>query len=119
MGDFAASDVTVTSLPTDRNRLTTKLKMNIVTIAFGNASLTIPTGGGIPMPSIGVFGMLKFIRGLIVIAGNGLYEFAYDRTANKLYVYHGDYSASVDGPHVNAGGVAIAAQSIEAIVIGS
>jgi len=119
MADIAASDVTVTSLPTDRNRLTTRLKMNIVTIAFGNTSLTVPSGGGIPMPAIGLFGMLKFIRGLIIIAGDGLITYSYDRAANKLFAYYGDYSASADGPHVNAGGLAIVPQSLEAIVIGS
>jgi hypothetical protein len=119
MGDIAASDVTVTSLPADRGQLNTRFKLNLVTIAFGNASLTVPAGGAIPLPAKGFFGLNKFVRALVIIAGDGPYTFVYDKANHTLIAYHGDYSNASDGPAVPAAGVAIAAQSLEAMVIGS
>jgi hypothetical protein len=118
MADIAASDVTVTCLPADRGQFNLRLKANFVGISFGNATLTVPAGGAIPLPTKGFFGMLKYIRALIIIAGQGAYFFVYDKAAHTLVAYHGDYSASSDGPSVPAAGVAIAAQSLEAIAIG-
>jgi len=118
MADLVAADVTVTSMPKDRARIADKWRFNIVSIAFGNGALTIPAGGGVPLPALGHFGMNKFLVGLIVISGNGAYEYSYDKVNHVLKAYHGDYSASSDGPHVNAGTAAPAAQALEAIAIG-
>lgn len=118
MADLAASDVTVTCLPADRGQFNHRLKANIVSIAFGDGAKTIPTGGGIPLPAKAYFA-LRNIRGLIVIAGKGPYEYSYDKANHALIAYYGDYSAAADGVHVNAGGAAPAAQSLEALVIGN
>jgi len=117
MGDFVASDVTVTCPPAGRCVLPPKTKLNFINIAFGNTSLTIPAGG-IPLPAKGFFGMNKDLAALVVISGYGPYQFVYDPDNHALLVYHGDYSASSDGPHVHATGVAIVAQTLQAIAIG-
>jgi len=89
-----------------------------VGISFGNATLTVPAGGVIPLPAKGFFGMLKHIRALIIIAGDGPYRFVYDRANHTLVAYHADYDATGDGALIPAAAVAIAAQSLEAIAIG-
>lgn len=119
MGDIAASDVTVTCPPTDRGRLNSRFKLNFVTLAFGNGVLTVPAAGAIPLPAKGFFGMTTFIKAIIVIAGDGPYKFVYDRANHTLIAHHADYDAVADGALIPAAAVAIAAQSLEAIVIGS
>lgn len=117
MADIASSGVTITCLPTDRFNLG-KLRMNMVKIEFGNGTDTVPSGGGVPLPAVGAFGMNKFLKALMIYGGKGTYEYSFSQTDHKLFVYHGDYSASSDGPHVDAGGVAITARTLYALAIG-
>lgn len=117
MADIASSGVTITITPADRFQIG-KLRMNVVKIQFGNGSDTVPSGGGIPLPAVGAFGLNKQLRALVVYGGKGTYEFAFDQANHTLIAFHGDYSAASDGPHVNAGGVAIAAQTLYALAIG-
>lgn len=119
MADIEATNVTVTCLPADRGQLNTRLKLNFVSIAFGNATLTVPAAGAIPLPAKALFGLPKFIRALIIIGGGTGYKFMYDRANHTLITYTADYDATGDGPLIPAAGVAIAAQTLEAIAIGS
>ena len=119
MADIASSDVTITCNPKDRLLIGNKLRMNHVKIEFGNASLTVPSGGGVPLPAVGYFGMSRELKSLLVYGGNGPYDFSFDKDNHKLMVYYGDYSASSDGVHADAGTVAIAAQTLYAVAIGS
>lgn len=118
MADLTAASVTVTCNPADRSQVG-KWRMNFVTIQFGNGTDTVPSGGGIPLPALAMFGLNKEMKALIVFGGKGQYEFSFDKANHKLIVYHGDYSASTDGPHTDAGGVAIAARTLNALAIGN
>jgi len=117
MADLASTDVTVTCNLTDMERIG-KLRENFIAIAFGDGALTIPTGGGVPLPAISKFGMNSFIKSLRVVEGDGPYKFTYDSANHALVVYHANYGAGSPGVLVNAGGVAIAAQSLKAWVRG-
>lgn len=117
MADLAASDVTVTCLPQDRGQFNHRLKANFVSIAFGDGAKTIPAGGAIPLPAKAYFA-LRSIRALIVVAGQGVYQYAYDKANHKLLAYYGDNDAVADGVFVAAAGAAPAAQALEALVIG-
>lgn len=117
MPDIAAANVTITANQQDRVQVG-RYKMGIVKIQFGDASLTVPAGGAVPLPAIGYFGMNKELTALIVYGGKGPYEFSFDKANHTLIVYYGDYSASADGVHANAATVAIAAQTLYALAIG-
>jgi hypothetical protein len=57
MTDFASTDVTITVLKSRILRGSPGgIRFNTVKIAFGNATLTYPSGG-VPMPGFGKFGM--------------------------------------------------------------
>lgn len=95
MAAIAAANVTVTVNSEIRGG--PKQKRNRVTIAFGNGSLTYPSGG-VPMPAIGSFGMVTALDGLVMIdahAANGfLYKF--DRANRKIRIYQGDNDNASD-----------------------
>jgi hypothetical protein len=65
MSDIASSDLTITIL---KNRLVKgspgALQRNLVRIAFGNATLTYPSGG-VPIPTFPSFGMRREIEYLV------------------------------------------------------
>ena len=87
MADLAATDVTVTLsttvlpvwYPMGRQ------KQIAVSLSFGNGALKYPVGG-IPMPAIGFFGMVRNLAGLLLQGPVGL-QAAYDATNNKLLLY--------------------------------
>lgn len=115
MADIASGDVTYTVLKT-RTRGDSR-KSNLVRLAFGNASLTVPAAG-IPLLK-GKMGCPVNIESLVVVdQGVSGYVFQYDQSAEKLVVMHGDYDPAAVGPLVEASAVAIAAQTIEVEVIG-
>jgi hypothetical protein len=90
---------------------------NLVRIAFGNASLTVPANG-IPLLK-GKLGCPTTVESLVVVdQGLSGYVFQYDQSAEKLVVMHGDYDPAAVGPLVEASTVAIAAQTIEVEVYG-
>jgi hypothetical protein len=70
MADIASSDLTITIL---KNRLVKgspgALQRNLVRIAFGNATLTYPSGG-VPIPTFPSFGMRREIEYLVIVDGS-------------------------------------------------
>lgn len=115
MADIAAGDVTYTLL--NQRKLGDHRTSNRVRLAFGNASLTVPSGG-IPL-TIGKLGCPTVVESLHVVdQGLSGYVFNYDQSANKLVVLYGDYDPAAVGPLIEASTVAIAAQTLEVELIG-
>lgn len=114
MADIAASDVTYTVQKQRQNA--SSQKSNKVRLQFGDASLTVPSGG-IPL-TIGKLGCPTAVESLIVVdKGTSGYVFSFDRANSKLIVQFADYDAIADGALIAYTG-AIAAQSLEVEVIG-
>jgi hypothetical protein len=86
MAYLTASDVTVSLDPRDRNKLG-KIKMNELSLAFGDGALTYPNGG-IPVPAVGNLGLNKQVKNLVIAesSSDGLI-YRYDKTNHKLKVY--------------------------------
>lgn len=85
MPDIAASNVAVT---VEHRQIEGKKRRNRIKIAFGDGSLTYPSGG-VPMPGFEKFGMKRNIDFLILTDaanGNGL-VWKYDQTNRKLRGY--------------------------------
>lgn len=85
MTAIAASDVTIT---VNARRIEGKKRKSDVTIAFGNGTLTYPSGG-VPMPTYPSFGLVRNLDFLALHDpgnANGL-VYKYDRTNNKLRIY--------------------------------
>ena len=98
MADLASSDVTVTTQPSDVEILGRK-KYAICTIVFGDGALTYPSGG-VPMPAVGYFGMLRQIDSLQIFdQGASGIVWTYDKTNRKLRGY-------IEGVTVSAAGSA-------------
>ncbi|MFQ5641097.1 MAG: hypothetical protein ACE5IR_24225 [bacterium] len=87
MPALAASDVTVTIEKENRSS-ELRMKRNRVKIAFGDGSLTYPTGG-VPMPAIGNFGMVNNLDFLNVVDDDDSQGIVwkYDKDNNKLRAY--------------------------------
>jgi hypothetical protein len=87
MADLAKTDVTVTVSTTvlpvwyPQGRQ----KQIAVSIAFGDSAKKYPVGG-VPMPSIDNFGMVRNLAGLLLQGPTGL-QCGYDPTNNKLIIY--------------------------------
>lgn len=82
MADIAAGDVTYTVL---KRRVYNSRKHNLVRLAFGNSTLTVPANG-IPI-SIGKLGCPNDVESLVVVdQGTSGYVFQYDQSAKKLVV---------------------------------
>jgi hypothetical protein len=93
---LASTDVTLTVNEQTRQ---TNQKRNRVTVAFGNGTLTYPSGG-VPMPAIGNFGMTEAINGMLFLepnAANG-FVYKYDISENKIRIYQGDNNNVADAP---------------------
>lgn len=65
MSALASTDVTVTCAQEDVE-IVGKLRIAFVTIAFGDGALTYPSGG-VPMPAVGKFGMVRNLRNLKIV----------------------------------------------------
>ena len=87
MANLAATNVTVTLSTTvlpvwyPQGRQ----KQIAVSISFGDGALKYPVGG-IPMPAIGMFGMVRNLAGLLIQGPVGL-QAGYDPVNNKLLLY--------------------------------
>lgn len=115
MADIAASNVTY-ALVKARKSGDSRAK-NLVRLSFGDGALTVPANG-IPLTK-GKMGCPTVIESLIVVdQGLSGYVFQYDQSAEKLVVLYGDNNNASDGPLIEAATVAIAAQVLEAEVIG-
>lgn len=115
MANLAAGDVTYTLV--NRRKREDGRASNLIRMAFGDGALTVPANG-IPL-SKGKMGCPNVVESLIVCdQGVSGYKFQYDQSAEKLVVMYGDNDNASDGPMVEASTVAIAAQTIEAEVIG-
>lgn len=89
MPDLGASDVTVTLVPQDVEFLGMGLRMSLPTINFGNGSKTYPANG-VPLPSIGNFGMKKAIKRVMIQGPPGTgYVYKYDPTNHTVRIYQG------------------------------
>jgi len=87
MADLAATDVTVT-VSTTVNPVwypQGRQKQIAVSIVFGDSAKKYPVGG-VPMPAIAFFGMVRNLAGLLLQGPTGL-QAAYDSTNNKLIIY--------------------------------
>lgn len=118
MADIAASDVTYVMV--SRSIDDSGNKRNVVTTAFGNGTLTYPTGG-IPLTkaSFGCPNVIKSVALFSPASANG-FVYKYDMANNKIRIYQGDNDAVADGPLVElAGGVATpAAATLYCEVVG-
>ena len=89
MTALASSDVTVTVGVRDRDigRGGMSKCLGVAQIAFGDGALTYPTGG-IPLPAIGNFGLLRQMDfgALEPPPGDG-YVYKYDRENHKILIY--------------------------------
>ena len=117
MADIAASDVTYTlvegsqkSCPSDPR------KSGVFTVAFGNASLTIPSGG-IPLTKAKLGCPTKIDELFIMDGGSNGFMYKYDSANEKLQVYQGDNDNAADAPNV-AVTAAPAATSLKVKVVG-
>jgi hypothetical protein len=83
---------------------------------------TVPTYtiGGMPMPAASAFG-LRFVDNFPTTVTDGGYTMRFDRTANKMVAYYGDYNNAADGPSIEYPTVTAfpVAQSMRVTVVGS
>lgn len=92
---LASTDVTVT---VERRAIEGKTMRNRVSVAFGNGTLTYPSGG-VPMPAFDKFGLRRNLDFLTIFedaSGNG-YVYKYDKTNNKLRIYVQGYDHGTGG----------------------
>ena len=82
MSEILITDVTVT---VTEQRIEGRKKVNRGTISFGDGFLGMPMGG-VPLPLISAFGMLKEITTLVVSPSddNSLQPYVYNATSNRL-----------------------------------
>jgi hypothetical protein len=89
MAAITSSDVTVTVSARDREIAGGGAFKNLTlaTVAFGDGSLTYPTGG-VPLPTIGSFGLHGGIDAAILIPppGDG-FVYKYDKANHKILIY--------------------------------
>lgn len=103
MADITAADVSVSLLTRPGRRIVEGVKQAYADITFGNAALNYPAGG-IPLPDLSVFGLLKDCFFITIENAAGLLTYQYVRATHKLMMIWGDYSASADGPHTEYAG---------------
>jgi len=89
MAAITSTDVTVTVNAGDREIAGGGAFKNLTlaSVAFGDGSLTYPTGG-VPLPSIGSFGLHGGIDAALIIppAGDG-FVYKYDKDNHKILIY--------------------------------
>jgi len=88
MTALASSDVTVTEYTHLNNLVPTgNRRVNVVDIAFGDSTLTYPSGG-VPLPDHDKFGVFEEIDALILeMPPADCYDYRYDRTNHKIRIY--------------------------------
>lgn len=102
MADIAAGDVTYTLLKQSIGE--SGYKHYVFTVAFGNGSLTYPSGG-VPLTAgkLGCPNQIIKLNLFSPASANGL-VYKYDAANNKVRIYQGDYSEAADGPLVELAG---------------
>ena len=89
MAAITATDVTVTVSGRDKDIGHGRLGKNvtIASVAFGDGSLTYPTGG-VPLPVIGMFGFQRVIDFCSIQepVANG-FQYKYDSTNHKILIF--------------------------------
>ena len=86
MTAIAASNVTYTLLK--QSKAENNEKVFLVQIAFGNGTLTYPTGG-IPLTNVGLWGFPNYVRSVVFADssnGDG-YVYKWSQTANTIRIY--------------------------------
>ena len=85
MTALVAADVTIT---VNERQIVSKKRRNRVTVAFGDAALTYPSGG-VPMPAFGSWGMTRNLDWVTLFDADDASGiiWKYDRTNNKLRGY--------------------------------
>lgn len=115
MADIAAANVTHAVVR--QRKMSDSRNSNLVRLSFGDGALTVPAGG-IPL-SKAKMGCPVIIESLKVVdQGTSGYVFNYDQSTEKLVVLYSDNNNASDGPLIEASTVAIAAQVLEAEIIG-
>lgn len=87
MADIASTDVTYAMV--DQSKEDSSFAKNVMTVAFGDSSLTYPSGG-IPLLK-GKMGVPNFVASAVIYApdaSNG-YVYKYDQVNNKIRIYRG------------------------------
>jgi hypothetical protein len=116
MAAFAATDVTVTIVRGGSETFAAGQKRTVVTIAFGDASLTYATGG-VPMPAVTAFGMGSAIDIMMIQQPvSPLLQYRYDKANNKMVILDEDNTSGILAELAN--GTAPAAVTLTAYVIG-
>lgn len=87
MTALAATDVSVSIPPTDRNIVSDSPKLiSLATITFGDGALTYPTGG-VPMPDKAQFGFCRQIQHIIIQQPVSIgFVFRYDQADHKMKI---------------------------------
>ena len=115
MADLVAGDVTYTMV--EKRNLGNSKKANLVQLAFGDGTDTVPSGG-IPLTKAKM-GCPVTIESLKVVdQGSSGYVFNYDASEEKLIVLQAGYDGTVAGVLVEGSAVAIAAQTLQCEIIG-
>lgn len=94
MADIAASDVTYTKA-TGKDEVTGGSKYKAVfTVAFGNGTLTYPTGGvALTKGHLGCPTQIDSLSFSEMAADDG-YLYKYDESAGKIRIYRGNYGGT-------------------------
>lgn len=118
MADIASTDVVYTVGAKDVKKMEDGRKMVKASVAFGNGSLTYPSGG-VPLLS-GSLGCPTQIDSFTLTdpgSADG-YLYKYDLTNNKIRIYQGDNNNASDSPAIELGNVAVAATTLVCNVVG-
>jgi hypothetical protein len=107
MTALASIDVTVTVNPRDKDIGHGALSkfMGIASLSFGDGALTYPTGG-IPLPAIGRFGLLRQVDiGVVEPPPGDGYVYKYDRANHKIRIYGQGVTTGSTAASTSANGV--------------
>ena len=87
MTAIASTDVTITLAAQNVDVFPGQKRVSLPTIAFGNGTLTYPTGG-VPLPAIGKFGMKRELQRLFLQqpSANGFF-YKYDAANHKIKIF--------------------------------
>lgn len=87
MTAIASTDVTITLAAQNVDVMPGMKTVCLPTIAFGNGTLTYPTGG-VPLPAIGKFGMKRELQRLLLQqpSANG-FVYKYDSANHKIKIF--------------------------------
>ncbi|MBU2550230.1 MAG: hypothetical protein KKB20_17610 [Proteobacteria bacterium] len=107
MTAIASTDVVVTVSARDRDVSPGMFKnFTIARVAFGNGSLTYPTGG-VPLPAIGAFGFLREIQFLAIQEAANGFVYKFDQANHKIKIYTQGVVTGSTGAAVNENGALV------------